>query len=48
MLWLVVYGGIQVYYFVTTNWQIILMIAGSVAGAAIICTLALAAMRKEE
>lgn len=45
MLWLVTYGAIQGYYFVTANWQIILMIAGSVAGAAMICTLAVTAMR---
>ena len=36
---------IQGYYFVTANWQIILMIAGSVAGAAMLCTLAVTAMR---
>lgn len=45
VLWLVVYGAIQGYYFVTANWQIILMIAGSVAGAAMLCTLAVTAMR---
>lgn len=45
VLWLVAYGAIQGYYFVTANWQIILMIAGSVAGAAILCTIAVAAMR---
>lgn len=44
-LWLLAYGAIQGYYFVTANWQIILMIAGSVAGAAILCTLAVTAMR---
>lgn len=45
VLWLVAYGAIQGYYFVTANWQIILMIAGSVAGAAMLCTLAVTAMR---
>ena len=45
MLWLVAYGAIQGYYFVTANWQIILMIAGSVSGAAMLCTLAVTAMR---
>lgn len=45
VLWLVTYGAIQGYYFVTANWQIILMIAGSVAGAAMLCTLAVTAMR---
>lgn len=45
MLWLVAYGAIQGYYFVTANWQIVLMIAGSVAGAAMLCTLAVTAMR---
>ena len=45
MLWLVAYGAIQGYYFVTANWQIILMIAGSVAGAAMLCMLAVTAMR---
>ncbi len=45
VLWLVTYGAIQGYYFVTANWQIILMIAGSVAGAAMLCTLAVTAVR---
>ncbi len=45
VLWLVAYGAIQGYYFVTANWQIILMIAGSVAGAAMLCTLAVTVMR---
>lgn len=44
-LWLLAYGAIQGYYSVTANWQIILMIAGSVAGAAMLCTLAVTAMR---
>ena len=44
-LLLLAYGDIQGYYFVTANWQIILMIAGSVAGAAMLCTLAVTAMR---
>ena len=44
-LWLLASGAIQGYYFVTANWQIILMIAGSVAGAAMLCTLAVTAMR---
>ena len=44
-LWLLAYGAIQGYYFVTANWQIILMIAGSVAGAAMLCTLTVTAMR---
>ena len=44
-LWLLAYGAIQGYYFVTANWQIILMIAGSVAGEAMLCTLAVTAMR---
>ncbi len=39
VLWLVVYGAIQGYYFVMSNWQIILMIAGSVAGTAMLCSL---------
>ena len=45
VLRLVTYGAIQGYYFVTANWQIILMIVGSVAGAAMLCTLAVTAMR---
>ena len=45
VLWLVTYGAIQGYYFVTANWQIVLMVAGSVAGAAMLCTLAVTAMR---
>lgn len=44
-LWLLTYGAIQGYFFVIANWQIILMIAGSVAGAAMLCTLAVTAMR---
>ena len=44
-LWLLAYGAIQGYFFVTANWQIILMIASSVAGAAMLCTLAVTAMR---
>ncbi|WP_303057626.1 hypothetical protein [uncultured Ruminococcus sp.] len=44
-LWLLTYGAIQGYYFMIANWQIILMIAGSVAGAALLCTLAVTAVR---
>ncbi|WP_302344040.1 hypothetical protein [uncultured Ruminococcus sp.] len=44
-LWLLTYGAIQGYFFVTANWQIILMIAGSFAGAAMLCTLAVTAVR---
>ena len=44
-LWLLTYGAIQGYFFVTANWQIVLMVAGSVAGAAMLCTLAVTAMR---
>lgn len=44
-LWLLAYGAIQGYFFVTANWQIILMIAGSAAGAAMLCALAVTAMR---
>ena len=44
-LWLLAYGAIQGYFFVIANWQIILMIAGSVAGAAMLCTLAVTAVR---
>lgn len=44
-LWLLTYGAIQGYYFMTANWQIILMVAGSAAGAAMLCTLAVTAMR---
>lgn len=43
--WLLTYGAIQGYFFVTANWQIILMIAGSFAGAAMLCTLAVTAVR---
>ena len=45
ILWRVAYGAVQGYFFVTANWQIILMVAGSVAGAAMLCTLAVTAMR---
>ncbi len=44
-LWLLAYGAIQGYYFITANWQIVLMVAGSVAGAAMLCTLAVTALR---
>lgn len=44
-LWFLTYGAIQGYYFVTSNWQVILIIAGFVAGAVLLCTLAVAAMR---
>ena len=44
-LWLLTYGAIQGYFFVTANWQIILMVAGSVAGAAMLCILAVTAMK---
>ena len=42
---LLAYGAIQGYYFMIANWQIILMIAGGVAGAAMLCTLVVTAMR---
>lgn len=45
MLWLVTYGAIQCYYFIISNWQIILIIAGFAAGAVLICTLAVATIR---
>lgn len=45
VLWLLAYGAIQGYFFLTANWQIILMIAGSVAGVAMLCILAVATMR---
>ena len=45
VLWLVAYGVIQGYYFVMANWQIILMIVGSVAGAAMFCAIAVMSMR---
>lgn len=45
VMWLAIYGVIQGYYFVTANWQIILMIAGSVVGTAILCVLVVSAMR---
>lgn len=44
-LWLLAYGAIQGYFFLTANWQIILMIAGSVAGVTMLCILAVATMR---
>lgn len=45
VMWLVVYAVIQGYFFVTANWQIILMIAGSLAGTALLCVLTVSAMR---
>lgn len=44
-LWFLTYGAIQGYYFVTSNWQVILFIAGFVAGAVLLCTLAVATIR---
>ena len=44
VLWFVAYGAIRGYYFVMANWQIIIMIAGSIVGAAILCTLVVVAM----
>lgn len=45
VMWLIAYAVIQGYFFVTANWQIILVIVGSVAGAAFLCALAVTAMR---
>ena len=45
VMWLAVYGVIQGYHFVTVNWQIVLMIAGSIVGTAMLCVLAVLAMR---
>lgn len=45
IIWFITYKVIQAYYFVTANWQIILMITGSVAGTAILCILTVAIMR---
>ena len=45
VLWLTVYEAIKVYYFVCANWKIILMIIGSVAGTAMLCVLAVSAIR---
>lgn len=45
VMWLAVYVVIQVYFFVSANWQIILMIAGSVIGTALLCAGAVARMR---
>lgn len=45
IIWAVIYAAIQIYYFIAANWQIILMIAGSVAGVAMLCILAVATMR---
>jgi len=45
VLWFAVYLAIQVYYFVIANWKIMLMIFGSVAGTAMLCVLAVSAIR---
>ncbi|MCM1008931.1 MAG: hypothetical protein NC485_13635 [Ruminococcus flavefaciens] len=45
VMWLIAYAVIQGYFFVTANWQIILMIVSSVAGAALLCALVVTAMR---
>lgn len=44
-LWLLTYGAIQGYYFVTANWQICLAIAGCIAGTALTCCTVVALMR---
>lgn len=44
-MWLAVYAIIQAYYFVTVNWQIILMIVGSVLGTTLLCIGAVAILR---
>lgn len=45
VIWFVVYSIIQVYFGVVENWQIILMIVGSIAGTAILCVLAVFIIR---
>lgn len=45
VMWFIVYSIIQLYYFVIANWEIILMIVGSIVGTAIICILAVIIMR---
>ena len=45
LLWLAAYCAIRGYYFVTANWQVILMIAGGVAGVAAVCVGVVAIMR---
>ena len=45
VMWLALYGVIQIYYFVTANWQILLMTAGSVIGTILLCMFAVAMMR---
>lgn len=44
-VWFVVYSIIQVFFFVTANWHIILMIVSSIACTAILCVLAVFIMR---
>lgn len=45
VMWLVTYGVIQGYFFVTANWQICLAIAGCIAGTALTCCTVVALMR---
>lgn len=45
VMWFVAYVAIQGYFFVRANLQLVLMIAGGVAGTAMLCVLAVLAMR---
>lgn len=45
VMWLIAYAVIQGYFFVMANWQINLMIAGSITGAVMLCVLSVMAMR---
>ncbi|MDE6036271.1 MAG: hypothetical protein K2G36_10225 [Ruminococcus sp.] len=44
-MWFITHSAIQGYYFATENPEIILMIAGSITGVAIICVLAVSTIR---
>lgn len=44
-IWFVAYVGIQIYFLVKSNLQLVLMIVGGIVGTAIICVLAVSVMR---
>lgn len=45
IMWAITFGAIKGYYFITSNWQLSLMIVGSITGTASICKIAVSTMR---
>ncbi len=44
-IWAITYLVIQAYYFVSQNWQLVLMIAGSIIGTVALCVLSVFLIR---